>query len=538
MVSEPVPESMVSGGAEPFEEGRIPQGSSMWRQAFGCFAAGWTTLPIREDQADGNGSHVASTAAGNYVNDASFFGYAKGTARGVAPRARLAAYKVSWEEGSLTSDVLAGMDQAIADGVDVISISMGYDGVPLYEDPVAIASFAAMERNVVVSTSAGNAGGDSAASTVDRSSRKISACNSTKLLSEESFFGVVLCDDIGSVGTQVRVVTESRMIGAILVLTEPKLFELGGVPCQCMVISPKQASTALKYAETNQMPMLKRAFTQLSWGFETGFYGSGVSYFGCLVTKRRRWEHWHKRCAVTMACPHVSGVAALLKAAYPEWSPAAIRSAMMTTAFTFDSTRKPIVENGFKSRIASPLAMGTGQIDPNRALDPGLIYDATPLDYVNYLCSMNFTKKKIMEITRSKEYSCSEPLSWDLNYPSFITYYQGETSTKIVDRKFQRTVTNVGQGAATYNVTVRAPEGSVVVVTPNRLVFGNKNEKKSYTATITNSIRKKRRDMYDQNKRRVAFDELVWVEEYGKHTVRSPIVVSPVGPFELTNSRF
>lgn len=86
-----------------------------------------------------------------------------------------------------------------------------------------------------------------------------------------------------------------------------------------------------------------------------------------------------------MSCPHASGLAALLKGTHPEWSPAPIRSVMMTTANPLDNSQQQIRDVGTDFDVATPLAMGAGQVDPNRALNPGPIYDATTQDYVNFL---------------------------------------------------------------------------------------------------------------------------------------------------------
>ncbi|XP_051139552.1 CO(2)-response secreted protease-like [Andrographis paniculata] len=118
--------------------------------------------------ADGHGSHVASTAAGSPVPGASYYGLAKGTAIGGSTSSRIASYKVCGVFGCAGSDILKGFDDAIGDGVDVLSLSLGSDPrkEDLIKDPLAIGSFHAMEKGIIVVCSAGN-DGPSASSVVN-----------------------------------------------------------------------------------------------------------------------------------------------------------------------------------------------------------------------------------------------------------------------------------------------------------------------------------------------------------------------------------
>lgn len=107
---------------------------------------------------DGHGTHTTSTIAGSEVVGASLFGLAMGTARGGAPTARLAVYKACWFNLCSDADVLAAMDDAISDGVDILSLSLGpAPPQPAYfSNAISIGAFHAFQRDVVVSCSAGN----------------------------------------------------------------------------------------------------------------------------------------------------------------------------------------------------------------------------------------------------------------------------------------------------------------------------------------------------------------------------------------------
>ncbi|KAJ0925655.1 putative cucumisin [Helianthus annuus] len=103
-----------------------------------------------------------------------------------------------------------------------------------------------------------------------------------------------------------------------------------------------------------------------------------------------------------MACPHVVGVAALLKSIHRDWSPAAIRSAMMTTADILDNNNDIIIDM-ITSKPGTSLDYGAGHVNPNNAMDPGLFYDIQPHDYINYLCAMGYTPHEIRIISKKPE---------------------------------------------------------------------------------------------------------------------------------------
>ncbi|CAM8951347.1 unnamed protein product [Rhodiola kirilowii] len=84
----------------------------------------------------------------------------------------------------------------------------------------------------------------------------------------------------------------------------------------------------------------------------------------------------------SMAAPHIAGIAALIKQKHPRWSPAAIKSALMTTSTVLDRSGRPIQAQQYsdtesmKFVKATPFDYGSGHVSPRAALDPGLIFDA------------------------------------------------------------------------------------------------------------------------------------------------------------------
>ncbi|XP_054817615.1 subtilisin-like protease Glyma18g48580 [Prosopis cineraria] len=212
----------------------------------------------------------------------------------------------------------------------------------------------------------------------------------------------------------------------------------------------------------------------------------------------------------SMACPHVAGIAGLLKTRYPKWSPAAIKSAIMTTATTQDNTNGPILDEN-DDEVATPYHYGSGHIKPNLAMDPGLVYDLTVSDYLNLLCASAYEERMVVSINYNRPYRC--PRSYrleDFNYPAITLPFLGVKPINAT-----RTVTNVGP-PGTYTANVKAPTGVKVVVLPKTLKFQRTNQKKSFQVILQATGSAKTSEP--------SFGELAWTD--GKHKVRSPIVIS------------
>ena len=110
----------------------------------------------------GHGTHTSSTAGGNANVRATGEAATFGSISGIAPRARIATYKVCWANeatggGCFGSDSVAAIDQAVADGVDVINFSISGTSTN-FRDPVEIAFLNAADAGVFVAASAGNSG--------------------------------------------------------------------------------------------------------------------------------------------------------------------------------------------------------------------------------------------------------------------------------------------------------------------------------------------------------------------------------------------
>ena len=544
----------------------------------------------------GHGTHTSSTAAGSPVRDADYFGYAKGTASGIAPKARIAMYKVFFftdmnDPEAAASDVLAGMDQAMADGVDLMSLSLGFFETTFEQNPIAVGAFAAMEKGIFVACSAGNGGPHGytifngapwittiGAGTIDRDyaadvtlgngitirgksifpedlfisnvtlyfghgNESKAFCDSDSLDPQEVAGKIVFCDFPSDYDQD-----EVERVGAAAAIfsTDSQNF-LNPFYIPFVAVRHKDGNLVKDYIIKSENPVVDIKFQktvlgakpapQVAWFSSRGpgrrapmilkpdILAPGVDILAAWVPNRGfapiaddyLLTDYALLSGTSMASPHAIGVAALLKSAHPDWSPAAIRSAMMTTAYLQDNTQGPIMD--MTTGVAgTPLDFGAGHVNPNMAMDPGLIYDIEAQDYINFLCRLNYTSKQIKIITRRSKFSCDQA-NLDLNYPSFMVLLNNTNTTTYT---FKRVLTNVENTNSVYHASMKQPSGMKVSVQPSVVSFAGKYSKAEFNMTVEINLG----DVRTQSDYIGNFGYLTWWEANGKHVVRSPIVAA------------
>ncbi|KAL6544170.1 hypothetical protein OROGR_010667 [Orobanche gracilis] len=575
---------------------------------------------------DGHGTHTLSTAAGNPISGASVFGVGNGTTTGGSPGARVSAYRVCWpridDNDCFNANIMKGFDAAISDGVDVLSVSLGGQPQDYFDDGLAIASFHAIRKGIVVVASAGNSGPGAGtvsnlapwlitvgASTTDRifttnvvlkNGHILSGTSLSKPLPETNYYPLITgalakaanasagdafnpdmekayIFEVAGYGDSIRECIAFRILckentlnpnmvkGKIVICLRGQnaRVEKGVVAARAgaagMILCNDESSgndvsadphflpaahinyenglTLFAYVNNTKNPEgsitpPKAEINAKPAPFMAAFSSRGpniitpeilkpditapgvdiiASYSGAKSPTSLAFDHrktpFNVLSGTSMSCAHVSGVVGLLKTLYPDWSPAAIKSAIMTTARTRNNTANPMVDaDGNK---ATPYEYGSGHIRSNRAMDPGLVYDLTVDDYLDFLCGLGYNQTTIGQFSNS-HHDCPTNYSvLNFNYPSITVPRLSGSVT--VTRKLK----NVGPPSK-YASRVRRLSGFSVSVEPNVVKFKKIAEEKVFKLTIK-SVGSPERSGY-------SFGELLWSD--GKHYVRSPIVAA------------
>ncbi|KAI3668952.1 hypothetical protein L6452_40169 [Arctium lappa] len=542
---------------------------------------------------DGHGTHTASTAAGNIVTNANQLGLRSGTARGGVPRARIAVYKVCWKDGCSDNDIFSAFDTAIADGVDIISISLGSKTLEqLFQDSIPIGSFHAMMNGILTVQAAGNEG-PRPQSVTSVAPWVLSVAAGTKnpdLITpvrlgnnmvvdgvsinpftldgmyplvyagdvpnaKAGFNGsisrfcfrnsldknlvkgkIILCDQISTEEVSIEeVVMSDGAVGSVMRYGGPYFELFGSYPLPVSVVNSDQATNIIRYIRSTRnataIIMKSEDVTNSSSPYVASFSSRGPNPIDKNILKPdltapgvkilaawppvapisevegdRRAVPFNMISGTSMACPHVSGIAAYIKTFNPAWSPAAIKSALMTTASVMSAQINPDAE----------FAYGAGYLNPMKAMRPGLVYDADEVDYVTFLCQQNYSTQPIRIITGVNISSCSNLMKQtkDLNYPTFVI---PTMRSEAIDTNFTRTVTNVGSATSTYRALITQPRvsGLRIQVEPSVLQFEEYGQKLSFKVSVQATIEKLDNPIVSGG--------LTWDD--GVHQVRSPIVV-------------
>ncbi len=516
---------------------------------------------------DGHGSHTASTAAGNEGPINTINGE---PVSGMAPRARIAVYKVCWEPrvgdgGCAGSDSAAAIDQAVADGVDVINFSIGGSSTS-FSGPDDIAFLFAAAAGVFVATSNGNAGPGAQTTGTPAGVPWITAVGATQddqvvsskftvnapvsvadgydsiagdsdvTLSDtgpitadvEPASDPVACGPIVAMPGKIALVSRgdcsfslkfnnAAAAGAIAIVVYNNVDGLitmtaPGTTIPGVMIS--QADGALLEAEVGVNATLEAlSGDNRIAGFSSRGPNGGapdiikpdVAAPGVSIIAAGGSTPYISISGTSMASPHVAGVFALLKEAHPAWTPAMAKSALMTSAR--QDLKKTTGPND-----ADPFDIGAGAIVPAGAFAPGLVYDAGLFDYAAFSCENNYQ----IFTDASCDFVIGDGFptdASDLNLASI------GVADLVGSQTVTRTVTSVTPGTTTFDAVIAAPAGIDVVVSPMQLVLA---EDESATFTVE----------FSPNGATAwgnwTFGSLTWTNDAGASDARSPIAIRPL----------